>query len=741
MITHNLIRYLMSDSLSLDEYTAGHHVSVDEIRRHLMLLAMEKDYHIPDSMYLLMSEMSIGKDTSLPTLLSVDIPNYAIQYLMVCGEKIMVKAESFNDWQMQLCWWSPLVLESAMIASSFPATDTITEYMHKHVLPNFRYTALPSPHIIQMESMKRRNKGFVEEHLHLNGTLETDIVWQDIMENPDYVFEEVNNVYEHDEKVQEMFDQLLPNLTPTMLHDNWLKARRMRCQLLNLIIGKSAKEPMPFENEHPLLNILGVQCGKFPALVLESMLMVMIFHYLSMHRNDESVARLFHNYLLILGQTNRLLVQNNRMYGFREFQKYTLVGVREYSEKYYRRRFLQMAGNNSDNCRYIEGRFSPKDSEGKNEWIISHIVDAFNLPNAKLSLIAHFIKEPDNGTSDIRHENFRNKLRQRAEVLCSMIKSNHPLARKVVGVDAAANELDASPEVFSAVYAMARDAGMKHFTYHAGEDFYHIISGLRSVYEAITFLQLQRGDRVGHAVACGIDPHLWYLNMGETILMRKGDYMDSLIVMYELISEEATNDSLLISKMPLLERRISQFACEVYDENVGISLLVESWKLRSKNPTDIINKTNKTKVEKLFQKYHSRYYKKNYEEIISVETLEIFNIKELELLQLALLKKMHREEIVIETLPTSNVIIGHHHDFSSYHIYRWYRWQLEGNPIPPIVVGTDDAGIFATNIYNEYCHIYTLLTLTYKETYQNTMKFIRWLDDNANVYSFDGASE
>ena len=41
-------------------------------------------------------------------------------------------------------------------------------------------------------------------------------------------------------------------------------------------------------------------------------------------------------------------------------------------------------------------------------------------------------------------------------------------------------------------------------------------------------------------------------------------------------------------------------------------------------------------------------------------------------------------------------IIGNHHDYSTYYLYNWYKWKKEGKALPPIVVGTDDTGIFAT---------------------------------------------
>ena len=119
-----------------------------------------------------------------------------------------------------------------------------------------------------------------------------------------------------------------------------------------------------------------------------------------------------------------------------------------------------------------------------------------------------------------------------------------------------------------------------------------------------------------------------------------------------------------------------------------------------------------------------------------VDAYDIFGEKELVCLQKLLLRVMHQKQIVIETLPTSNVIIGHHHSFSTYHLYNWYRWSKDGEKIPAIVVGTDDAGIFATNIYNEYCHIYCMLVFDKGLSPYEAMDYIERLVHNAKVYAF-----
>ena len=56
--------------------------------------------------------------------------------------------------------------------------------------------------------------------------------------------------------------------------------------------------------------------------------------------------------------------------------------------------------------------------------------------------------------------------------------------------------------------------------------------------------------------------------------------------------------------------------------------------------------------------------------------------------------------------------------------------------MPPSVVGTDDAGIFATNIYNEYANIYCNLVNIHKISRNKALSIIEELDKNAKIYRF-----
>lgn len=138
----------------------------------------------------------------------------------------------------------------------------------------------------------------------------------------------------------------------------------------------------------------------------------------------------------------------------------------------------------------------------------------------------------------------------------------------------------------------------------------------------------------------------------------------------------------------------------------------------------------------LLRQYHSLDCRSEYDRIIEIDVNEIYSTTDLELLQRMLLHYLHENEIVIEALPTSNVRIGHYRDYDSYHLWNWLTWEKEGECIPPIVIGTDDAGIFATNIYNEYANIYCSLITNNRMSHNEAMSAIEKLDKNGRIYKF-----
>ncbi|UEB09407.1 hypothetical protein LK441_08840 [Prevotella melaninogenica] len=702
---------------------------MDDIERRLMIIAREHNYVIPHHYLRLVSESSFRGITKVSQVFTQGLIQLANDFLERRNNRIYVRIEKFNAWQEQIAYIPPMLLISAYIFNNVISsiTDiTSDSFYNQYIAPNLGNTSLIPPYISQLEELKKENNGFNDLHIHLNGTMETDSVWLDILHYPERVIHNMEESAKGNKLAKEQYEQF----------DNWTRPDKLKRLIMQAI---------------KLRDFLFSEICKVVPVIesftrqAESSLYISVLHYLSMYPDNKEVASSFHHYLLILGLVNQMLVQQPQCFGFEQFQQYTSNGLREYSEQEYEQRFLQLAGNQLDNIRIIEGRFSPKDIQDKNDQLIDKIRRGWLLLNNRqdcnksdIKLIAHFIKRADKQKKDIRFKELRLKNKKICEALISLRNSGSKNGKAIVGIDAAASEFDTPPEVFAPVFKKLRKKGFQHFTYHAGEDFYHLLGGLRAIYEAIIFLDLQRGDRIGHATAAGVAPETWAHNVGCEVVVPIGAYMDDLLFVYNLISNNECKA--LDSLMPRLYMRITELSREIYpNDDFQVYDLIYAWKRRQEDILELVDSGELNNIKAL-KRYHQKEYVEKYKKEIKVKIFEILDEKALREVQLAVLKIMHHKEIAIETLPTSNIFIGYHNSFNSYHLVNWIRWEKEGKPIPPIVLGTDDAGIFATNIYNEYCHIYTLLVYEYDFCINEAFEIIRKINRDANYYIFNNDS-
>jgi hypothetical protein len=320
--------------------------------------------------------------------------------------------------------------------------------------------------------------------------------------------------------------------------------------------------------------------------------------------------------------------------------------------------------------------------------------------------------------------------------------------------------LEAPPEIFAPVYRYLRRKGMQHFTYHAGEDFHHLIGGLRAMYEAVTFLDLRRGDRIGHGTAAGIEPELWLAHVGDEFAMSRGEWLDDLLFAIHIIENNPTPK--LTEKLQSVRSKAIGLAQDIYWRHLSLHSHVQAWMARRYCPFHLLydlevamgmsvwsldewreceEVRHDTDMLALLELYHRADCRKRYHEKIMVPVTGLFDGDELRLLQDILLKELHKKEIVLEVLPTSNVRISFYKNHKEHHIWRWLGVKdgKIGNTVaPPLVLGTDDTGIFSTNIYNEYCHVYHHLVQTHKLEYGEAAGVIQGIVENGRVYGFGG---
>lgn len=787
-----ILSQLFCDNDSLFEYERNWGtdaiVNIANVKRRLVALERQNAPLKHDTYYEGIAKNVLDPYNDMSDIMEGIPYKLAKDCLTSVNDEVYVKAEAFAEWTELIRQFPPLLMIAAFFMDCFTAsmlTDRkrIIEFVNNN-LSRFRHTTLLAPYIPAFEFLMDKENGLNDLHIHLNGTTETDVLWNQILYNPLPYVKNFQNVFECNATVRKQSEQIISDFTPEMLYKRLTMAGELRGKMIaqigisNGIItdDKIITEKRRFSFPIKLRNLWGDwdEGNEFNSLIDELLFCLCVMSEMRLY-HDTRIANMFHHYMLIKGLVHRFVVMQRLQVGFPQFQLLTENSFRWKAEEYYGKRFMQLVGcNSSSRLSLIEGRFSPRNTSMDNHRLINKIIRGFEeakkessaLHNTQICLIAHFIKRPETKSEKqlaIRYRLLRKDLKRKAVALALYLKktSNN---NYVVGIDAAASEFDAGPEVFAQTYRFMRSFGMKHFTFHAGEDFSHLISGLRTIIEAVRFLDLRSGDRLGHCTAVGISPQLWTQRIGAACYMPQGEWLDDLVFVWMLI-RESKHERLQHLVLPL-ESVISEFSYKIYGEDIPPYLLTEAWEYRRYDPFFILESEETycdiwysnyneddfrdikkkfcgkdKKLLKIMIAYHepadsiAGNGRSNYEKVIRVEIDELFDIQSLEILQQLVLSELTRKEIVVEALPTSNMCISYYQHLNEYHLKRWL--ELDDNGLlPPVVLGSDDPGIFMTNIYNEYALAYTHLDQCNCSAARK-MEKLMVLHKNSNIYKFN----
>jgi hypothetical protein len=340
----------------------------------------------------------------------------------------------------------------------------------------------------------------------------------------------------------------------------------------------------------------------------------------------------------------------------------------------------------------------------------------------------------------------------------------------IKGLDVAGNENELKIEIFAPSLRYLRSSPWKNpyphysphpklrLSVHAGEDYNHLLSGIRHIDETVVFCNFDAGDRLGHALALGVDPLNW-AQENKVVHIKAGEHFDNLVWWYR----RATEISIYVPEMiPLafsLEMKAKAWASELFSDKSShqMTTLYDAWHLRQNCPMSyqMSNKTNRDLFKEYLPdfdssivvntealKYWESYFmaekmkgksKNLFEKIVLIRHLDVghpdcrtdidkgvdfFTFKEIELitaLQDYLMTSYDRKGITIEACPSSNIYIGHFNCYSNHPIFRWdpprkellakgAKFNLFGLRNGPVrvCVNTDDAGLFPTTISNEH---------------------------------------
>lgn len=656
----------------------------------------------------------------------------------------------------------------------------------RHIVPLLRPEEAPVADYVERE-------GLHETHQHLNGSTQAEICWLRAIRNSRAETRDFVTAWTREKstgRIRELVGQINPELTPQVFHQHLQIAGRLRSWLVgaaNDQIMPGALLPLSCRSLYSAGNDQWSKGLRVPAPSwrdkpdIEEEITWMATLVAKLHqRPNIQLSRMFHTYILLLNQYYRLLVQSEAQYGFDQFQKFTLTGLREPSEKDFKARFHAMHGLRLANSTvgYLEGRFAPKTDPLKAcrlfqsilSGYLSYLRDAtaagnlsakqprslsallteleryFDRPTFphrsihRLALVAHFIKKDwspkENGKAGpYRHYPLDMQLRRSTNVLLATLTRWPRLKTWVRGIDAAANELHAPPDIFAPVFRVCHRAGLSRRTFHAGEDFRHLLSGIATMWEALELLDLRDGDRIGHGTAMGIRPSLWLERMPGKLTLPRGEWLLSVLAAWRLLRDVPDMQACVHR----LQRELELIAHQIFGRSLMAIDIERTMALRGLSRLDLMRQmtgdddshheplsdlwreeTSRVKsaylsqpqaVLLLWEWLNDPEVLKRAGELIEKEA-DFIDAPSYLRLQQALMQQVADRGVLIETLPSSNVRISQYHHIGEHHSLRWMRvlgYVEEGDPEIMVSLGSDDPGIFASDLETEFYLLYATL--------------------------------
>lgn len=465
-----------------------------------------------------------------------------------------------------------------------------------------------------------------------------------------------------------------------------------------------------------------------------------------------AISNLLYRYLLIKAKIRTKIVQINTNVGFSNFAAFErkkeilIEGYPEYANLLYTLPMYEAKTYYYQD--ELETRITPQSQYHKLREkynLIERLNRQHDSSVAEYRIIYHFIKKKEKQNKMVRicrNYQVRAETKKQAAAIYKLLQKCERVqkfkfnlkgyvADRIVGIDAANSELFCRPEVF--VQAFERLSSFHiGLTYHVGEDFYDIADGLRAIDEAIHFLNLKRGDRLGHCLALGIQPLCYY---------SEHDY--HLTIPYQVLV-----DDMVWLKMKSMEwnivipPRIEKQIIDVFNSaSLGQSMsdYYVAMGMRKRNPYEIGDKSNSYKI---YNGYHYDLDLRKRGE--TVEDFKIYPeyISFIEAVQHKMVEYIESQQLVIECCPSSNVKIGRLKRFEQHPIFAFCCVKNEGNHNLPVTVNTDDLGIFYTSLPREFELLSLALLKKRNEdgsTLYNSQEVYDWIErivKNAHVYRF-----
>lgn len=354
--------------------------------------------------------------------------------------------------------------------------------------------------------------------------------------------------------------------------------------------------------------------------------------------------------------------------------------------------------------------------------------------------------------------------RRHAQALVSVFQKYPRALRTVRGIDLCTDESGVPVWVMAPLVRWVRDAGLQAVTQlrlrgefkipplrtsvHAGEDFVHLLTGLRRLDDTVNYLQLEEGDRLGHALSLGVDPSGWCDRVGRVVQTHEERLFD-LIWEWSCYAKHGigvASERLAYVRTEMVRLARSIFGRSYAPEDLMdfVDCLHREQVLRAEGFPDKptlrgynVRRQEQAEKEKDGPEPDGRYLLRVYLSDEKVwrrgripKAIDVRNVKHeceaLCQLQEGLRRKVGRLCLTVEVNPSSNLLIGDLGNFVGHPLWR-LRPVVPDNVVSPlsVCIGSDDPLTFATTLPHEYQLLFDALILM-GHSHEVAMK---WIDE------------
>lgn len=345
-----------------------------------------------------------------------------------------------------------------------------------------------------------------------------------------------------------------------------------------------------------------------------------------------------------------------------------------------------------------------------------------------------------------RYVNYFADQARKANAIVEFIKEVPSSLWLLRGLDIATDEMAIPTWIFVPLFRYIHDESAKisilknagpplRITAHVGEDFRHLLEGMRRIYEQVHYILGNTPGRLGHAVALGVDPQTWAESVGS-VLMPAEERLWDLVWEWRLYSKHHIKLEYAAAAPPgrieMLLNQVDELSEHIFGQegyrmeelaeahhllhqflvppyvlepviNVGFDTYLQAVQnIRVRKKDCMVCYPDK--VASILEKYidNESIFRRGQKLIdVPIRSDEVAGITAV---QYALRRGISHNGIVVEVNPSSNLLIGDLLDLRNHPILRLFPPIPEPEDPPPvsIALGSDDPLTFGTQLLREY---------------------------------------